>query len=273
MQSFNKVTEASIAYIMMNESILLEDRLQYLKDNTKPLSTAHDTHATHKDTPAIIQHFADHGDPTKNKVHTQYLISLYKAGKIRQEDAPAIKETLSHFEKHKPNLTSTEKQLNAKNYPSISDVRKVVAPHIGKAVTNSEKRDELKNNLDQPGKHELQYEDDKIKIFHLKDKHTAQSIYGSTSDPKPGACPTEWCTSRQTKDNMFDHYNKQGPLRVVHRKDDGAVFQYHTQSNQFMDKDDNTISDNDLKTIKPSLHKAWETHPKTLSEYDKSGNL
>jgi len=36
------ITETAIAYVMSNESILLEDRLEYLKQNTKTLSTDHD---------------------------------------------------------------------------------------------------------------------------------------------------------------------------------------------------------------------------------------
>ena len=261
MTHFNSVTEASISYIMMNESILLEDRIQYLKDNSKPLSTDHDTLASHKDTPSIIQHFADNGDPTKNKKYTQYLVGLYRNGKIRQEDAPALKETLGHFDKYRSQFSPEDKQLTTKNYPSISDVRAKVSPHIGKAVTNQEKRDEMKENLDQPGKHELKFEDDKIKIFELKDKNASQSIYGSNSDPKPGACPTEWCTARQTPSNMFDHYNKEGPLHVIHRKEDGAVFQYHTASQQFMDKDDNDIKKEDFMSIAPSFHKALKKNP------------
>lgn len=258
MSHFNQVTEAAIAYILMNESILLEDRLDYLKKNTKPLSIDHDHLAQHKDTPSIIQHFADNGDPTKNKSHTQYLVGLYRNKTIKQEDAPAAKEVLSNFEKHKGKLSPEDKQLTAAKYPKLSDVREKIAPHLGTATTKAEANKQLADNLNIPGKHPLLYEDDKIKIYHTADKETAQKIYCSSSDPKPGPHPTEWCTSRKTDNNRFDDYNSSGPLHVVHRKSDGAVFQYHPETTSFMDKDDNEISTDDFKSIAPSLHKAWE---------------
>ena len=268
MSHFNAITEASIAYIMTNESILLEDRLDYLVKNTKPLSTDHDPLAVHKETPDIIKHFAEHGDPTKNKAHTQYIVGLYRNKKIRQEDAPSVKEDLTNFEKYKGKLAPEDKQLTTTKYPSISDVRAKIAPHLGAPTTNKEAVAKLRDNLDIPGKHPLVYEDDKVKIYHNADKETAINIYCSTKDKNTGPHPTEWCTSRRTENNMFDHYLKSegGKYHVIHRKSDGAVFQMHPQSNQFTEKNGDEISHENAKTILPSIHKAWEKHPEMLED-------
>lgn len=264
--SANAVTEASIAYVMMNESILLEARIDYLKANTKPLSTDHDPLAKHKETPDIIQHFADNADPTKNKQHTQYIVGLYRNKAIRQEDASAIKETLTNFEKHKGKLDSNDRQLTAANYPRISDLDAKLKPHLGTASTNKEATQQLKDNTNIPGKHPLVYEDDKIKIYHNADKETAKKMYASTKDKKPGAFPSEWCTSRDTEHNMFDDYLKSegGKYHVIHRKSDGKIFQIHPQSNQFHDANNDDISAEDFKSIAPSFHKAIEKHPEII---------
>ena len=246
----NKPTEISIAYVMLNEDILLEDRLQYLKDNTKKLSTDHDTTGRHKETANIIQHLADHADPTKNKSYTQYATNLYRNKAIRQEDAPRLKSALSNFDKYKHKLSTDDRSMNAKKYPSISSIEDKIHPHVGTMASKKE----AQKTLEQPG-HKLVHEDDKIKIYHLSDKDASKNIYGGGH--RRGGTGTSWCTAARSDDNMFDHYNKQGKMHVVHRKADGAVFQYHTNSNQFMDHKDNNISHEDFNSISEPLHKAW----------------
>lgn len=252
-----RIDEIAISYVMQNMNLLTEDRIQFLKDNTKKLSTEHDPHGEHKKPEDIIQHFADNGDPTKNKVHTQYLVNLYKSGKIRQEDTPQAHETLTNFEKYKVKLSPEDKQLNVKSYPKLSDVEDKIAPHVGTMASKKQ----AEKTLDQPG-HVKKYEDDKIAIYHLKDAETSKNLYGGGHSR--GGLGTSWCTAARSDDNRFNQYNKDGPMHVVHRKSDGAVFQYHPDSNQFQDAKNNEISHEDFKSISPSLHKAWEKHPEIL---------
>lgn len=253
-----QLDEAAIAYILMNEQLLMEDRIQFLKDNTKPLDTSHDTTAVHHNTADIIDHFATHADPSKNKVHTQFILGLYKNKSVRQEDAPRIKEALTNFDKYKNKLSPDEKQLNVKAYPTLSSLEDKIHPHIG-TVTS---KNQAQNQLDQPG-HELKYEDDHIKVFRLTSKEASQNLYGGGH--QRGGLGTSWCTAARSDNCMFDHYSKpDANLHVVHRKSDGAVFQYHTGSNQFMDAKDNEISSEDFASIAPHLHKAWEQKPELL---------
>lgn len=261
----NAITEASIAYVMMNENILLEDRLDYLKANTKKLDTSHDTTAKHQETPDIIQHFADNADPTKNKQHTQYIINLYKNKKIRQDDAPGIHDVLSNYEKYKGKLTPEDRQLSTTKYPRISDLQDKIAPHLGTMASKKQ----AEKTLEQPG-HTLVHEDDKIKIYRLEKtkegKEASKALYGGGSER--GSTGTNWCTAARSDDrNYFDEYLKEGGrYHVIHRKSDGAVFQMHPQSNQFHDAKNNDISPEDFKSIAPSLHAAWEKHPEMLED-------
>lgn len=239
--------------------MLTENRVQWLKDNTKEVDTSHDPHGEHKTKDAIIDHFATHADPTKKNVHTQYIMGLYNNKKIRQEDAGRVHDVLSNFEKYKNRLSPDEKQLNLKRYPSIADVQKTVAPHLGQIVSKSAAQEQF----DQPG-HTNIYEDDHIKLYKLTGKEASKNLYGGGVER--GGCGTAWCTAARSDRNMFDHYTEKGtkPLWVVHRKSDGAVFQYHPTSNQFMDRDDNEISEEDLHSVLPHLHNAWDKHPEAL---------
>jgi hypothetical protein len=59
---------------------------------------------------------------------------------------------------------------------------------------------------------------------------------------------TKWCTAAEDEEhNMFDHYNKSGPLYINIRKSDGKKFQFHFNSypKQFMDELDKPILGND----------------------------
>ena len=248
-------TEVQIAYVMMmNESILLEDRIDFLKKNTPKLDISHDSTAEHKETPDIIQHLADKGDPTKKKVYTNYLVNLYKAKGLKQEDAYKANEALASFDKYKHKLPEEDRNISVKNYPSISSIADKVAPHEGTMASKKE----AEKTLEQPG-HELKYEDKDIQIYHLNKKEPSQALYGGGS--KRGGTGTDWCTAARSDNCMFDRYHKDGPIHVVHRKSDGKVFQYHASSNSFMDPKDEQISHEDFGSIADSLHKAWEKHP------------
>jgi hypothetical protein len=251
--------ELQIAYVMMNESILTEDRIDYLKKNTPKLDISHDTTADHKDTPSIIQHLADNGDPTKKKVYTNYLVNLYKAKGMKQEDAYKAHEALTNFDKYKHKLPESDRNIAVKNYPSISSIADKVAPHVGTVASKKE----AQKNLDQPG-HELKYDDDHIKIYHLSKEEPSKALYGGGSTR--GGTGTDWCTAARSDNCMFNRYHKEGPLFVVHRKTDGNVFQFHANSNSFMDAKDNQISHEDFGSIADSLHKAWDKHPEMVED-------
>ena len=254
-----QITETSIAYIMIQENLLLEDRLAYLKDNTKTLSTDHDTTGVHKTTADIVQHLADHADPSANKVHTQYAVGLYRNKAIRQEDAPRLKAALTSFDKYKGKLKPEEKQLTTKNYPNIASIEDKVAPHEGTMTSKKE----AQKTLDQPG-HKLVHDDKDISIYHLTDAEASKNLYGGGH--QRGGTGTSWCTAARSDNNMFSQYHSQGPIHVIHRKSDGAVFQAHPESNSFMDAKDNPISAEDFKSISVPLHAAWRAKPELLGD-------
>lgn len=251
------LNEAQIAYVMSQTNVLLESRLDYLKANTKTLTTDHDTTGTLKSTPDIIQHLADHGDPTANKIHTQYAVGLYRAKAIKQEDSGRLKAALIGFEKYKGKLDLEDRQLTPKKYPTIASIEDKIAPHLG---TMTSKR-EAQKNMDQAG-HKNVYDDDNISVYHLTSEDASKSIYGGGH--QRGGTGTSWCTAARGESSHFTNYANLGNLHVIHRKSDGAVFQMHPESNSFMNAKDEEITPQEFKSIAPSLHKAWKKVPSIL---------
>lgn len=61
---------------------------------------------------------------------------------------------------------------------------------------------------------------------------------------------TEWCTAtRDEEDNYFDRYNDEGPLIILINKENGEKYQFHFESNSFMNKKDTSIRKPILKRI------------------------
>jgi hypothetical protein len=237
------LTEEQIQFVM-------ENRVEFLKKNNASLDTSHDPHGAHKEAGDIIDHFATHADPTKNKAHTQWIVGQYKKGQVRQEDAGRIHGALSNFEKYKGKLAN--KDINS--YKKVSDVEDATAPHEG---SHASKKAEVRAI-----KHEgadLKYEDEHVQIHHIKTEEAAKH-YGKG---------TKWCTAADNN-NMFSHYHQDGPIHVITHKTEKdsegrpRKFQFHAASNQFMDEKDNEISHDDFKKIKPSFHAAIDKHPEMV---------
>lgn len=61
---------------------------------------------------------------------------------------------------------------------------------------------------------------------------------------------TEWCTATRDEDeNYFNRYNEQGPLIILINKKSGEKYQFHFETDSFMNKKDTRIQKPILKTI------------------------
>ena len=251
----------------LSEDVLMEDRIDYLKQMHQTFDTSHDTGALHKSANDIIDHFANNADPTRNKVHTHYILGLYKRKAIRQSDAPRINSVLTDFDRYKQFLSPDKKQLNPKTYPTIDDIHREISQHFGKATTNKEAREQLRNNpLDVDG-HRQVYADRNINVYNVSDEGMSQKMYASATASKPGAFPTEWCTAwmkpRECQLNKYRNIHG-GDVFSVHHTPDKTVYQYHTNTNQFMNAKNEWIGKDEWDKIRPSVHKMWEENPHLL---------
>ena len=223
------------------ESILLtEDRIQYLKDKTPTIDTSHDTLAIHHNPSDIIDHFADIGDPSKNKQHTQWILGQYKKKNIRQEDMYRVRPALENFDKYKSKLA--KKDIN--QYKTLSELEGAVRPHLGTAATKKEQEKEVVTK----GRTLVHSGEDGTQVYRLEPtdegKAASVKIYGGGGDL--GGTHTSWCTAADSDHNMFHYYSKHQPLHVIHTPD-GEVYQAHPHSDQLMDRHDNEIENFDYE--------------------------
>ena len=218
------------------DSMLLENRIQFLKDRNPEIDSSHDALAQHKTASDIIDHFSSNADPSKNKQHTQWILGQYKKKNIRQEDAPRIRDTLSNFDRYKSKLE--KKDIN--QYKTLSDVSSAVQPHLGTAATRVEESQETISK----GRTLIHDNGKGLKVYRLEPtedgKKASQEIYGGGHEI--GGTHTSWCTAARSKDCMFDHYSEKSPLHVIHTPT-GNVYQAHPETKQLMDAKDDAVNE------------------------------
>lgn len=214
-------------------SLLTENRIEFLKkQHAGGFTLNHDLHALHTDTGAVIDHFAQHGDPTPNKQYTQWILNQYKKQNIRQEDVGRIHSVLQNFYTYRNKLS--EKDIN--KYKTLGDIEDAVQPHVGSAATKREAKEHAVHEGLQ-----VLHKDDKYQVNNLLTVEASKALYGggSRSGKKLG---TDWCTAANGASNMFHHYTRNGgTLHTIHIKDDpNSPYQFDDRG-QFMDRHDRSV--------------------------------
>ena len=138
-------------------------------------------------------------------------------GNIKLGDIPELKSALITYDKNKSQLP------NIKDCKSLSELIEWVKD-LSDDFKPVRKQSDAKENL------EKVYEDNEW-VVYVPHSHTAA---------RRGGEGTRWCTASED-DFYYNMYSKQGPLYINVRKSDGAKFQFHFESDQFMDSDDEPI--------------------------------
>lgn len=164
----------------------------------------------------VVQYFANHIGPK----YLDWVVKQYCAGKFKLEDVNVVKDDLMLFERGKSQLT--EKDIG--RY-TLGTLRRALRKFRDKdAITSGEKERKAKE-----GAKKL-YEDDQVLIIELLTKEAAM-YYGAN---------TRWCTAAK-RNNMFHEYNKEGSLIVLIDKQYGHKYQFHMESGQAMDEEDEYV--------------------------------
>lgn len=156
------------------------------------------------------------------------------------EDLYKVKEDLLKYEKFKGRLSQDMRDINKLTTDSLYDAVKDF--DLTLATTTKSER---KTSSVHPGA-KLAFDGPTWKVIEIENKGAigkeAACFYGGNNKE------TRWCTSTPGTDQWFNRYIKDGSLYVVYKQDDTDVspetglpkerYQFHFQSNQFMDKDD-----------------------------------
>lgn len=149
----------------------------------------------------------------------KWILQLYNKGLIKPEDFNKVSEYLITY---KDNLSKMPNKDISK-YKTLDQLGQAVKAFYGqKDVSNREQKRELKKGA------ERVLEDNRWLCITPKTKEAAV-YYGAN---------TKWCTSAENN-NMFDDYNRRGPLYIFIDKVSKEKYQFHAQSLSFMDEFDN----------------------------------
>ena len=148
--------------------------------------------------------------------------NMYANGGIKPGDTPELKSALFTYDKNKTQLPPI------KDCRSLSELIEWVK-NLSDDFKPVRKQSKAKADL------EKVYEDDEW-VVYVPHSHAAAR--------RGGEC-TRWCTASEN-DYYYNYYSKQGPLYINIRKSDGAKFQFHFESDQFMDANDKPVRLNEI---------------------------
>jgi hypothetical protein len=167
--------------------------------------------------------------------YTKWILKLYQNGSWKPGDSVETKDLLGKFNKHQKRLPIEQRDIN--RYSSVRELYDSLKPYL-----NIQSRSEIKQEA------EKVYEDNEwlIIIPHTKE---AACYYGAN---------TRWCTAAK-ENNMFDYYNNynddgDNPLYINIHKPTNRKYQFHFESDSFMDEEDEEINLRDLPWTEGALN-------------------
>ena len=162
--------------------------------------------------------------PDKMGKFGKWLLNLYQKGALKNEDLYKAKDYLSTFVKF--NAKINQKDIN--KYSSLPELYKTIEPFIANPEQTTSKSDEVRKIKEGAQK---VYEDAKWLVI-VPHTQEASCYYGKG---------TQWCTAADVSDNMFDYYNEKGNLYINILKGTNTKYQFHFETNSFMDEHDDYI--------------------------------
>lgn len=177
-------------------------------------------------------------DPSRNGKYLNWIVDRYSEGDFKVEDLSRVVSTLTAFEQYSRVLD--KKDINA--YRRLSDLQQALRPHMDSDEPVSDREEERRlRQRAYKEESDLFFKGDNFLV--LIPKTTEASCYLGRG--------TEWCTAYTKAKNRFEEYNQQGPLYTIITKIDGKTrkFQLHYESDQFMDENDNDLSQRDIAAL------------------------
>ena len=143
----------------------------------------------------------------------------YVNGKLKVGDIPELKKALTTY-----NINKSQIATPISNIKSLSDLITIISNYTDdfKATRQLSKGEQALEKV---------YEDGEWVVYIPHTYEASRKIGGDTN----------WCTA-SSNSGYFNMYTKDGPLYVNIRKSDGAKFQFHFPTRQFMDSDDKRIT-------------------------------
>ncbi len=153
----------------------------------------------------------------------QWNATLDKLQDTFQEDLYKVTEDLQKFHRFKGKISKDKRDINRISSPD--ELYELTKDFSLEEATTTKAERVLQDA-------ELVYDGPGWEVLIPQSKE-ASCHYGSG---------TRWCTAGSTS-NYYDHYSKQGPLYIMlNKKDPTDKYQFHFESNQYMDKEDRQVN-------------------------------
>ena len=194
-------------------------------------------------------------DPTRNKQFVLWLVKQYQAKQFRLEDAVRVNEVLVNFAKLKNRLPIEQRDIGRFDFYKLDGL-------IDQLLNVSLEKDAPVGDTFPvvPGSKVLY--NGPLGQLAIPETEEASCELGRG---------TKWCTASENN-NYFRHYSNQGPL-YIWRDKSGDKFQFHFESNQYMDARDQELSPDQVEQLQHScpvikkLFQLWEKKVTTDPKY------
>jgi hypothetical protein len=176
-------------------------------------------------------------------------VALERLQATFMEDLYKVTEDLQKFDRFKNKIAKDKRDIN--RIATTDELYELTKDMSLEAATTTKKERVLQDA-------ELVYDGPGWEILIPKSKE-ASCHYGAN---------TRWCTAGSTS-NYYDHYSKQGPLYIMlNKKDPSDKYQFHFESNQYMDKDDRQVNLPTFLNERPELKEFFKEMFKRFLDKD-----
>lgn len=179
-------------------------------------------------------------DPTfnenKNSVGTygKWILNLYNKGNLKEEDFYKVTDYLTDFEANKKNFKN--KDIGQfKTLPDLSRALRDVVPAELSHRQQVRQNQKARKNADLGNEASLVYEDSKWEVW-VPHTYAASCKLGEGSS---------WCTATTESDHYYNYYKNYygGEYYInINKSNPDEKYQFHFESNQYMDIDDGMIN-------------------------------
>ena len=198
----------------ITESLLLEDRIDHIRDTFSDKLTKKASQETRNDTITnnIFDRFLE-ADPTTNKIYTQWIIRQYLTNNMRLQDLSHITDHLQFFDDNKNKLQTQHRGIH--EFKTLEDFVGTMNDY----QTQWKKYDDMMRS----SKYSESYINTPEMDVVIPKNTKACEYFGNEN----------WCT---TDEDAFNDYNDEGNLYIINLKNRGRQFQYHPATGQFVDE-------------------------------------
>lgn len=179
---------------------------------------------------ALVRHVVNTFANICGEKYIVWLIRQYIDGKFRLEDIIQIRDDLELFDRVKERL-----EVKDIGRYTLNELRVAIRPFRNANVMTGGEQERLAKQ----GAEKI-YDSDAALILKVKTKEAA-CYYGAG---------TRWCTAADNN-NMFAQYNKQGPLYILIDKKNNRKYQFHVESGQLMDEEDDMVYPSFIRHVFP----------------------